>query len=124
AVGADGAEHLRGVVGGRGVAGVVPGDADVAGSLVQRDAGQELTAGVGGGVEDVDPGAPGLAVVVGETLVDLAGAAAGGGGVAVDEIGAAVVRAAGAVPGQAGLGVDAEVVALGGVAGVVAADLG
>src|SRR5262249_34991251 len=112
------------------IAGVVPCDAHVPGTLVNGYAGQEFTVVVGAGVEDWDRAGPGGAVVIGVTFVDLGGAADGMGRVGVDQVAPAVVGTAAPVPGQVGLGIDADWVALRievgldrDEAGVAAADL-
>src|SRR5262249_40942986 len=107
AVFADRAPNFRGVVGGIGVPGVVPGHRDGAGGLVQGDGGVELTLAVTlRVVVHPDPVAPGRPVIVRVAYVDVGVGAARRGPVRVNQVHPAVVRAPAPVPGQVALGVD------------------
>src|SRR6266508_3709780 len=102
------------------VAAVVPGDGEVAGGLVERDARQELAVRRGVVVHP-ELGAPRGALIVGVPQLDVQVVALVGALGRVHDVQPPVVWASGPVPGQAGLGVDRTLVLRGDV--VVSSDV-
>src|SRR5262249_41652347 len=90
------------------VAGVVPGDVDVAGGLVDAD-GLEEPVVVAGAVIHLDRSAPGRSIVVGVADQDLHVVVADGGRVGIDEVKPAAIQVRAPVVGEVGAGEGAPV---------------